>query len=312
MKGEKKFSKIQELVYELKVGDVMKREVITVHPDTPMSEFREVLRYRNISGTPVVEGDRLIGIISIEDLIGWLTNCREDFPLRNRMSTNVITVYNDDPLVTAVSKLEQYGYGRLPVLDRKTSKLVGIVTKGVIIEGLLRELEIDYHEEEIHRYRASHIFEDITAHETELIIRYSITGREFEKGGEAASGVKKTLKRLKIAPDICRRAAIAAYEAEMNVIFYTDGGNMQVIVRPDIIHIDVSDHGPGIPDIKKALEPGFSTAPEWIRELGFGAGMGLNNIQSCADEMNISSVINEGTRLIIKIFLKKDETERRN
>lgn len=304
-----KLTKIQELVYELRVVDVMKTDVITVTPDTSMSEFKEVLRKKNISGTPVTEGDRLIGIISIEDLINWLTDCEDDYPLRKRMSKDVQTVFSDEPLVYAVSKIEQLGYGRLPVIDRATGKLVGIVTKGVIIEGLLRALEVDYQEEEIHRYRASHIFEDIIADETELIMNYHIVGGEFERGGEAASGLKKTLKRLKFSPSICRRAAIAAYEAEMNVIFYTDGGDMRINLSPRIIHIDVVDHGPGIPDIEKALEPGFSTASEWIREQGFGAGMGLNNIQNCADAMDIQSKINEGTRLDIKILMGKDAPE---
>jgi anti-sigma regulatory factor (Ser/Thr protein kinase) len=81
---------------------------------------------------------------------------------------------------------------------------------------------------------------------------------------------------------------------------------MRVNLSPSIIHIDVVDRGPGIPDIKKALEPGFSTASEWIREQGFGAGMGLNNIQSCADAMDIQSKVNKGTRLDIKILMGKD------
>ncbi len=309
MKSQMKFTKIQELVYELRVGDVMKGDVITVAPNNKMSEFKEILREKNISGTPVMEGDRLIGIISIEDLINWLSDCEEDFPLKERMSTSVKSVYSDEPLVYAVSKLEQYGYGRLPVIDRETEKLVGIVTKGVIIEGLLRELEVNYHEEEIHQYRASHIFEDIIADETELIMNYHIEGGKFERGGEAASGLKKTLKRLKFSPSICRRAAIATYEAEMNVIFYSDGGDIRVNLSPSIIHIDVIDQGPGIPDVKKALEPGFSTASEWIREHGFGAGMGLNNIQNCADAMDIQSKVNKGTRLYIKILMGKDAPE---
>jgi anti-sigma regulatory factor (Ser/Thr protein kinase) len=106
-----------------------------------------------------------------------------------------------------------------------------------------------------------------------------------------------------VNPDVCRRAAIAAYEAEMNVIFYTDGGSMEVNIKPNVLHIIVVDRGPGIPDIEKALEPGFSTASDWIRELGFGAGMGLNNIQNCADNMTINSVVDEGTKLDIIINL---------
>jgi len=303
IKGEKSFSKIQELVYGLKVHNVMKNPVITVHPCIRMSEFRMILHDKHISGTPVVDRDKLVGVISIEDLIKWLVEGGEDCTIEHKMSSHVITVYSDEPLVSAVSTLDEHGYGRLPVIDRTTGNLVGIVTKGVIIEGLLRELEIGYREEEIRRYMASQIFEDIIADEIELRFRYHIPGKDFRKGGEAASALRKTLKRLMVNPDVCRRAAIAAYEAEMNVIFYTDGGSMEVNIKPNVLHIIVVDRGPGIPDIEKALEPGFSTASDWIRELGFGAGMGLNNIQNCADNMTINSVVDEGTKLDIIINL---------
>jgi len=305
MQGEKKFYKRQEMVYELKVYQIMKSPVITVHPETLMSELRNILRDKGISGTPVIENDRLVGIISIEDFIKWQAECMEDCPLKQRMISEVKTVYAEEPLVHAVSTLESHGFGRLPVIERDTDKLVGIVTKGVIIEGLLRELEIDYHEEEIHRYRASHIFEDLIADNINLVFRYHVRGNDVERGGEVASGFKKSLLRLGIHPDICRRAAIATYEAEMNTIFYTTGGNIIVNVQPDSIHLKVQDNGPGIPDIQKALKPGFSTASDWIREMGFGAGMGLNNIQNCADEMDITSTVGEGTTLEIGINMAK-------
>jgi len=303
---KEKANKIQELVYKLKVKDVMKPDVITVGPETLMGDLRNILRDRRISGTPVVKEGKLLGIISMEDFINWLSEGGENYPLENEMSTDIETAYGDEPLVHAVSKLEKHGFGRLPVIDRETEKLVGIVTKGAIIEGLLRELEIDYREEEIAHYRASHFFEDILADRVTLIFQYRIVGHNFSRGGEVASGLKKTLGRLGINPHICRRVAIAAYESEMNLIFYTDGGDLTAFVQPDKIHIEVKDSGPGIPDVEKALEPGYSTAPDWVRELGFGAGMGLVNIQNCADEMDIVSTVGKGTNLEIVIDMAKD------
>lgn len=307
MKHEKteKINKIQELVYELKIKNVMKQDVITVQPETLMSELRTILRDKRISGTPVVRDGKLLGIISIEDFLNWLAEGGEDCQIENRMSFKVKTAYSDEPLVHAISKLEKYGYGRLPVIDRNSGVLVGILTKGTVIEGLLRALEIDYHEEEIHRYRASHFFGDIIADKTTLIFQYHIEGNNFSRGGEVASGLKKTLGRMGINPQICRRVAIAAYESEMNMIFYTSGGDLTAFVQPDKIIIEVKDSGPGIPDVKKALEPGFSTAPEWVRELGFGAGMGLVNIQKCADEVDITSEVGKGTELEINISMEK-------
>ena len=305
-----KATKIQELVYELKVGEVMTKRVITVSPQTSMSELRDILRENRISGTPVVQGDALLGLISIEDFIKWLADREDDCPIERKMTRNVRTLYPDEPLVQAVNKLGEYGYGRMPVVERRTHKLVGIVTNGDIIEGLLKKLEIEYHEEEIHRYRASHIFEDIVADKTALFFQYDIQSRNFDRAGEGSSRLKTTLKRLGIDPQIVRRIAIASYEAEMNIIIYSEGGRITVRVDPERIVMEARDTGPGIADVEKAMEPGYSTAPEWVRELGFGAGMGLTNIKKCSDEMEITSALGRGTRIKFSIRTQlEDEAE---
>lgn len=300
----RKFTKAQELVYELKISEAMTRNVITATPETSMSDLREILRANRISGTPILTGEKLVGIISIEDFIRWLASGAKDCAIGEKMITDVKVLYTDEPLIQAVSSLEKYGYGRFPVLDRKTSKLMGVITKGDIIEKLLEKLEIGYSEEEIHRYRTTHIFEDIVAHKTAMTFKYLVQGKDFNKAGEASSGLKKTLTSLGIHPQIVRRTAIASYEAEMNLVIYTAGGEMTFKVTPEHISVDVKDEGPGIPDVKKAMELGYSTAPEWVRELGFGAGMGLNNIQKCADKMSLTSKVGKGTHLKIRIDMK--------
>ncbi|MHC4114620.1 MAG: CBS domain-containing protein [Planctomycetota bacterium] len=298
------FTKVQELVYELKVCDAATKNVITTGPETLMSEFGEILRSNRISGVPVMDGDKLVGIISIEDFINWLAGDHIDCPVRDKVTREVKTLYADEPLIHAVSKLEQTGFGRFPVIDRQSGKLVGIITKGDIIERLLRKLEIDYHEEEIHRYRASHIFEDVVADQVLLTFQSHIKGQDFDQAGEVSSNLKKTLQRLGIHPQIVRRAAIASYEAEMNVVIYTNGGDIVAQVRPDQVNIYVSDSGPGIEDVEKAMQPGYSTASEWVRELGFGAGMGLVNIKKCADRMDLTSKLGQGTHLKLSIDVK--------
>jgi CBS domain-containing protein/anti-sigma regulatory factor (Ser/Thr protein kinase) len=295
------FTKVQELVYELKVDQVMTRDIISVRQETRMSEFRTILRDNRISGTPVVAGRRLIGLVSVEDLLTWLTQGGADCPVGEVMSRSVQTLFADEPLVHAVSKLEEFGFGRLPVLDRRSGDLVGLVTKGDIIEGLLHELQIDYHEEEIHRYRASHFFEDMIADKVTINFHYHIQGKKIEQGGEVASDLKRSLKRLGIRPDVVRRAAIATYEAEMNVIIYAEEGRVDVNVEPDVIRIEVRDRGQGIADVGRAVEPGYSTAPDWVRELGFGAGMGLPNIRNCARDFDLASKVGRGTTLKIGI-----------
>jgi anti-sigma regulatory factor (Ser/Thr protein kinase) len=184
-------------------------------------------------------------------------------------------------------------------------KLVGILTGGDITRGLLETIGLDYHAEEISRYRARHIFEDIVSDQTGLILRYRIKERDFTGGGSASSRIKRALDRLGASPQVQRRVAIATYEAEMNLIIHTEhGGELIAEIQPDVIRVVAMDEGPGIADIDQAMEPGFSTAPNWIRELGFGAGMGLANIKKCADSMKLESQLGIGTRLEIVISIK--------
>jgi len=301
-------TRIQELVYELRVGDVMKKKVITVTPATRLNDLRGILRDNRISGTPVVEeGRKLVGIISIEDFISWLADGGDNCTVAEWMTGEVVTAYDDEPLVQAVNKLERLGFGRLPVLSRTTGELAGIVTKGDIMAGLLHKLEIDYHNAEIRKARSSHIFEDIVADRTALTLEYDVPGGNFSRAGVSAGGLKTTLLRLGIAAPTARRAAIATYEAEMNLIFFTPGGRITARVDPATIRIEAVDEGPGIPDIEKAMEPGFSTAPDWVRELGFGAGMGLKNIKNCSDRMNLTSTVGKGTRLEVDISVRGDK-----
>ena len=144
----------------------------------------------------------------------------------------------------------------------------------------------------------------IVSDQTGLILRYKVKAQDFVRCGEAASKLKRALERLGAKPTAVRRVAIASYEAETNLVIHTTrGGELIAEIQPQKIRIVSVDSGPGIPDIEKALVPGYSTAPEWIREMGFGAGMGLNNIQTCADQMHLSSKVNVGTRLEIFINL---------
>jgi CBS domain-containing protein/anti-sigma regulatory factor (Ser/Thr protein kinase) len=305
MDSPRHVGKIRELVYELKVEAVMTRKLITLAPEAPMSGLRTLLRDNRISGVPVVRGEKLVGLVSVEDFINWLAQGERDCPVGERMSREVRTLSPGEPLVHAIGKLEQYGYGRLPVVDGE--RLVGLVTKGDIIEGLLKEMQVNSREEEeLHRYRASHFFEDMIADRLTVNFQYQVRGKTIEQGGEVASDLKRSFKRLGLHPEVVRRAAIATYEAEMNVIIYAREGTVDVSVDPETIHIIVRDQGQGIPDIQQALQPGFSTAPDWVRELGFGAGMGLPNIRSCARSLDITSEPGQGTTLRISIPLEPE------
>jgi CBS domain-containing protein/anti-sigma regulatory factor (Ser/Thr protein kinase) len=297
---------LQELVYELKISEVMTSKVVTVAPQTSMAELSEILRKHRISGAPVLENGELIGIISIEDLIKALAAGEMDVAVEQKMTRDPVTLSPDEPVVLAVDRFSHYGFGRFPVVDGQ-GKLVGIITQGDITRGLLKKLEVEYHEEEIRRYRASHIFEDVVSSHTSIFLHYDVVARDFEHAGEVSSKIKRALNRLGFSPEIVRRAAIAAYESEMNIIIHADeGGEMVVDVQPERITIRAVDTGPGIPDLEQAMRPGFSTAPEWIREMGFGAGMGLSNIQRCTDEIRLESPLGTRTSLEAVIYLNQE------
>ena len=132
-------------------------------------------------------------------------------------------------------------------------------------------------------------------------LRYEVSGEDFTRAGEASGAVKKRLKSLGYDPDAIRRVAIAMYEAEINMVIHADGGYCTVDIYPDRVDILLSDHGPGIPDVEKAMQEGFSTAPDNVRSLGFGAGMGLPNIKKYSDEMRIETTIGVGTNLYLTI-----------
>lgn len=133
---------------------------------------------------------------------------------------------------------------------------------------------------------------------------YEITGGDFSAGGSASSQVKKTLKQFNIAPQVLRRIAVALYEAEMNVVAHAWRGSMCVNINVDHLCVVVEDEGPGIEDIERAMEEGFSTATEEVRQMGFGAGMGLPNIRKNSDEMELTSTPGIGTRLALTIRFK--------
>ncbi len=303
-----KISRVEELAYILKISDVMAKEVITISPQAKMQTVLDLLREKRISGIPIVENGLLTAIVSTEDLIRCLVKNDLNAPVRDYMSTKLFTVNSFDYLTEALKIFTRTGRGRLPVLD-ENKKLVGIITKGDVTYGILRALEHDYHEEEVRRYRASHLFEDIESERTSLVLRYDIKHYDFTNGGSASSNIKRALLRLGANAQLARRVGIAAYEAEMNLIIHaTSGGSIHAEIEPKQIGVFVWDEGPGIEDVELAMKPGFSTATQEIRDLGFGAGMGLNNIARCVDEMKIVSEVGKGTHLTLKFILKEEDT----
>ena len=128
---------------------------------------------------------------------------------------------------------------------------------------------------------------------------YEINGGDFSRAGFASSHLKKILKQINIDPKLIKKIVIALYEAEVNIVAHAYEGKIHVVIEPEAIRIEVQDRGPGIEDIEQAMQDGYSTASEEVREMGFGAGMGLSNIRNNADKLEINSTVNQGTELTI-------------
>ncbi len=133
-------------------------------------------------------------------------------------------------------------------------------------------------------------------------LRYDIPANDFNAAGEASSNVKKMLAQIGAPTDKIKRAAIAMYEAEINAVIHADGGVADIEISKDGVLISITDNGPGIPDLELAMTEGYSTAPDKIREMGFGAGMGLPNIKKNADKLEIQTSVGVGTKISITVY----------
>ncbi|MDA3810039.1 MAG: CBS domain-containing protein [Spirochaetaceae bacterium] len=297
--------RIQEMLFELEVSSVMWKDFYTLHPHDLMSQVRKVMQRNRNTLVPIVLDKKLIGTLTIDNYIKWLNGPKEDKPVTRFMNVDNITLHPQEPVVSALRKMSDSKSVRVAVVDPETYELVGVVCRCNLFEDVLSKIDVIYKEEEVRQYRASHIFEDLKADSVNISMKFHVANTPMEFGGEIASSLRTALQNLGLEGDMIRRAGIASYEAEMNLLAYAGGGDFFIDVNPEHIRIVITDKGPGIPDIKQAMEPGYSTAPDWVRELGFGAGMGLNNIDNCSDKFIITSEVGVGTVLEIIIDLEK-------
>lgn len=134
-----------------------------------------------------------------------------------------------------------------------------------------------------------------------IVLNYTVDGGDLTRAGEASSEMKMTLRKLGLPPETIRRASICMYEGEINMVIHADGGTVTVEVGLDEVNITLSDTGPGIPDVERAMEEGYTTAGDVARDLGFGAGMGLPNMKRYSDKMTVESTVGVGTTVRMKI-----------
>ena len=296
---ERQIKLVHELMYQIKVGQVMNKNVICFPPKSTFRDIQLCMKEKRFSGTPIVEDGKIVGIVSIDDIITAFDKGYIDETVEKYMKRDIMTVPQNYSLIAATNLFKKYHYGRLPVVSGPNNReIVGILTYGDILSHLLMEINTI-----AEKFEALELISLGAVKATKNSYHFELQHDNFDLAGVASTTIKKKLAEQGINPAILRRIAVICYEAEINVIIHSMGGYMDVNVFEDRVRIYLSDEGPGIPDIEKAMEPGFTTANEKIRALGFGAGLGLSNMKRCADKFHIRSSMETGTEIEAIVFL---------
>ncbi|ERP31743.1 CBS domain-containing protein [Chitinivibrio alkaliphilus] len=274
---------VRELITRLRVYDVMSRDIYAVRETDSMRSVQNLMKEKKVSGIPVTdEEDVLRGIITVDDII-YALDCKHiEEPCGSHMSDNVICLNEQYPLAVAISFFEKYSYRRYPVTN-EAGKLTGMITGRDILSSLLFEInnEVDKLEEMLpeKKVKSSEYFYK----------KHHVESRNMSAAGTASTEIKNFCKRSNFPRPFIRRVGVAAFELEINIVVHSQGGSLTIIREEDYITLVAKDSGPGIADTDKAMETGFSTANDWVRSYGFGAGMGLPNIKRVSDDFSINS-----------------------
>ena len=296
--------RVQELVYGLRISEVMTSKVFAVSRNCTMRDVQTIMKNNSITGVPVVDNKRVVGIVTMNDLMNALEQGAMEHNVTKWMVGEVQTLAEEMPLSFAISAFGKFSFRQFPVVNKK-NELTGILTFRNINHALIRELSRQLREMEQKNEQPP---------EPELLNLskvYQLHRYDFENGGKASSEIKKYLKERGVPPKMVRRVAVASYELEINLVAHSIGGMLGFDITKDRVKISSHDRGPGIEDTEKALTQGYSTANEWIRSQGFGAGMGLPNVKRVSDEFAIESALGMGT-MVQAIINLKPESENEN
>jgi len=292
--------RLQELIYGLEISKVMTSEVFTVSRQDSMRDAQLIMKENAITGLPVIESGKVMGMVSMNDVMNALEKGNMDDKITRWMTREVQVLHEEMPLSFAIAAFNKYPFRGFPVVDRD-NHLTGMLTFRNINLALIRELSRQLN-------RMEHLIEDSEHPEIfDLVKVYSLQQHDFENGGKASTEIKQFLKRRKLPSGIIRRVAVACYELEINLVAHSLGGMLGIDINAQRIRISANDLGPGIESIELALTEGYSTASEWVRSMGFGAGMGLPNVKKISDEFEIHSEPGLGTMILSIINLENEE-----
>jgi CBS domain-containing protein/anti-sigma regulatory factor (Ser/Thr protein kinase) len=291
---------IMELLQRLRVKDVMRNhDIISVARTDSMRFAQNLMKRNHISGVPVLEGNRLFGIISVNDIIkalegGWIQDS-----CQKHMATNLVVLEEDMPLAFAIKFFQNYTFGRFPVLN-KNRDLVGIVSQRDVTRVLMKELtdELARLEGKVGSAPQSHPQPSEGALPYYSMRQFVVVRNDLQNAGKAANEIKRMMAEAGIDKRIIRRVAVAAYELEINICIHSLGGTLTFILDTEKATLIAKDKGPGIEDVEWACRDGTSTANDWIRSMGFGAGMGLANSKRVSDSFDIQSKVPTGTTVM--------------
>ncbi len=302
-----RLSKYAFIFEDLTAEEIMTRHVSTLTADKKISQAKELMKIKKISGIPIVDDKNLlIGIISIEDIIKALEMGKIEEDIGKIMTKNVAFLNKNETLPAIVQKFDKFKFGRFPVVDNNGT-LCGILTKVDILHKILDKFNLLYLHD---KKRDSILNKELSLITGEKLyredaeFRHRIDTSDISKAGEGAAILKNFLIKKGINQDITRKVGIAVYEAETNVVIHSKGeGEILCFLKKDKIIVRVIDNGVGIENLDQAMKEGFSTAPDYIREMGFGAGMGIPNMKRFADKLVILSEKNTGTQVELVFFL---------
>ena len=231
---------ILDIIYRIKIRDIMTSDLFTVSPDSTMADAKKIMKDKKVTGLPVAREKRLLGIVSIHDILICLDNEDLSANVKNYMSKNLIVLEEDMPLSFALSYFEKYKYHRFPVLDRQ-KMLSGMVTGRDINVTLLNEInralkKIDSHNQT----------EESDIARGKYFRQFRTRKYDFENAGKTSIAIKKLLREIGFPGEIVRRVSIAVYELEINQVVHSDGGIIRLYIEGNEITIEAKDSGPGI------------------------------------------------------------------
>lgn len=280
---------VRELITRLRIYDVMSTTLHTAQQEDTLRDIQKIMKEKKISGIPIISKEwQLLGIITVDDIIEALDKGHINETAGAHMTTGLITLKDQYPLAVGISHFEKYSFRRFPVVNRN-DKLVGMISGRDILNALLYEInnEVDKLEE---------LLPEEKIHSTEFFYRkFKVKAKDMEEAGKASAEIKKFCKRSNFNRKLIRRIGVAAFELEINIAVHSLGGSLTIVRDKNNIQIISQDKGPGIEDLDAAMREGFSTANDWVRSYGFGAGMGLPNIKRVSDYFHISSDKEHGT-----------------